>query len=191
MLSFESEKNRKMKNKIGRIFYGIFFALIFYAGFAFGDEAAWQEMNQEVIHLLHDGKKAEGIERAEEALETAQKEFGPKDLRTVESMNNLANLYLLEGRREEAEALYKQSIVIEEEVLGKDASDVADTLYNLAMIYAHRRQAKQARTLLNRALKIKEKQLGKEHPDAAKIRTTLSQLRKLKSTSSSFSTDLK
>ncbi len=51
------------------------------------------------------------------------------------SLNNLAGLYQDQGRYNEAEPLYQQSLAIRKQQLGKNHPSVAQSLYNLAFLY--------------------------------------------------------
>ena len=51
------------------------------------------------------------------------------------SLNNLAALYVAQGRYAEAEPLYKRSLAIQEKALGPDHPDVGTSLNNLAGLY--------------------------------------------------------
>ncbi len=83
------------------------------------------------------------------------------------SLNNLAQLYVNQGRYAQAEPLHKRSLAIREKALGPDHPDVALSLNNLARLYHHQGLYAQAEPLFRRALAIREKALGPEHPDVA------------------------
>jgi tetratricopeptide (TPR) repeat protein len=51
------------------------------------------------------------------------------------SLNNLAELYRIQGQYPEAEPLYKRSLAIREKAQGADHPDVAESLNNLAELY--------------------------------------------------------
>mgnify|MGYP001616815617 CR=1 FL=1 len=136
-------------------------------------------MNQKISTLHSEGNYAEATRVGEKALEVAQKTYGDSHLNVAKSMNNLANLYLLQGksRGEEAAGLYQKAIAIEEKILGKDHPDLADTLFNFEIIYVFLEQYDQAFPLLELALSIKEKKLGKDHPSSLKIRQALEEVK--------------
>lgn len=141
-------------------------------GFAEASESEWKELNQKIAAFHAEGNHAEATRVAEKALEIAEKTYGSDHLNVAKSMNNLANLYLLEGksRGEQAAGLYRKAIAIEEKVLGKDHPDLADTLFNFAMLHLFLEHTDRAFPLLERSLAIKEKKLGRQHPEFLKVK---------------------
>jgi hypothetical protein len=53
----------------------------------------------------------------------------------TESLNNLAELYRIQGRNALAESLYRRSLSIREQALGPEHPSVATSLNNLAAFY--------------------------------------------------------
>ncbi len=107
---------------------------------------------------------------AEKQLEAAVKEaegFGPQDPRLATSLNNLAEVYRLEGRYGKAESLLKRGLAIREKALGPEHPDVAGSLNNLAALYDDQGKYAEAEPLVKRALAIAEKALGPDHPHVA------------------------
>lgn len=152
------------------------------AGFIPPSEASeleWKELNQKIAALHAEGDYTEAARVAEKALQTAQETYGEDHLHVAKSMNNLANLYLLQGesRSDKAVGLYKKAITLEEKLLGQDHPNVADTLFNLAMLYTFLEQYDQALPLLERSLAIKGKKLGREHPEFLKVKKALDEVK--------------
>jgi tetratricopeptide (TPR) repeat protein len=98
----------------------------------------------------------------------------------ADSFNDLGLLYQAQGRYDEAEPLYKQSLAIWEQQLGKyqrtdrpplgyhhDNLAYADSLNNLAELYRTQGRYSEAEHLYERSLAIWEQQLGKDHPNVA------------------------
>jgi tetratricopeptide (TPR) repeat protein len=81
-----------------------------------------------------------------------------------QTLRNLANLYLHQGKHGEAEGLYKRALVIREKALGANHRDVGHTLNNLANLYLTQGKYSEAEGLYERALIIREKALGATHP---------------------------
>ena len=81
------------------------------------------------------------------------------------SLNNLAELYRVQGNYGKAEPLCLRSLAIREKVLGKEHPDVAASLNGLALVYYSQGNYGKAEPLYVRALAIYEKVLGTEHPD--------------------------
>ncbi|MFY9655733.1 MAG: tetratricopeptide repeat protein, partial [Methylocystis sp.] len=92
------------------------------------------------------------------------------------SLNNLAQLYMHQGRYTEAETDYKRAVAIWEKSLGAESPTFATGLVNLASIYDLQGLYAEGRPLLERALAIKEKRLGSEHPDVMLIVNNLALL---------------
>ena len=85
-------------------------------------------------------------------------------------MDNLAGIYIKEGKLAEAEALQLRALDTFKEVLGADHPDVAICLDNLADLYTLEKRYKQALRRCEDALEIAEKSLGKEHPLSRSIK---------------------
>ena len=52
-------------------------------------------------------------------------------------MNNLASLYIDQGRYSEAEPLYMRALEASERVLGREHPDTLTSVNNLATLYQH------------------------------------------------------
>jgi tetratricopeptide (TPR) repeat protein len=78
--------------------------------------------------------------------------------------NNLAALHFAEGKKKEAEQLYRRALSIKEKILGADHPDVAMTLNNLAVFYKSCKRYDRAESLYKRSISIFEKALGPTHP---------------------------
>ncbi len=60
--------------------------------------------------------------------------FGPQDPRLATSLNDLGEVYRLQGKYAEAEPLYKRSLAIYEKALGPEHPNVATSLENYAAL---------------------------------------------------------
>jgi tetratricopeptide (TPR) repeat protein len=89
-------------------------------------------------------------------------------------LNNLAIVYLNQGKFDEAESLLQQAFAVNKRNFGFDPSSVATIFINLTTAY--RRQAKytEAEQLLLWILPLQEQLLGAEHPARATILNNLS-----------------
>ncbi|GHO76378.1 tetratricopeptide repeat protein [Ktedonobacter sp. SOSP1-85] len=96
----------------------------------------------------------------QEQLETDHPEIG-----TI--FNNLALLYLHQGRYAEAEPLYQRALTIAQEQLGADHPQTGTSLNNLAELYRAQGRYAEAEPLHQRALTIAQEQLGADHPQTA------------------------
>ena len=95
-----------------------------------------------------------------------QTQFQQQDA-LANSLNNLALLYRLQGRYNDAEPLYLQSLDIRKRQLGDDHPDVATSLNNLALLYKKQGRYNDAEPLYLQSLDIRKRQLGNDHPDVA------------------------
>jgi tetratricopeptide (TPR) repeat protein len=111
------------------------------------------------------GEKAEAFRKS--ALQIDEETLGPDHHDVAASLNNLARLYVSQGRFAEAEPLYKRALSIGEKALGLDHLSVATRLSNLAGLYYRQGRYADAEPLYKRALAIQEKALGLDHPDVA------------------------
>jgi Flp pilus assembly protein TadD len=92
------------------------------------------------------------------------------------SLNGLALLYDSQGRYNDAEPLYLQSLDIRKRQLGNDHPDVATILNNLAGLYESQGRYNDAEPLYLQSLDIRKRQLGNDHPDVATILNNLAGL---------------
>lgn len=104
-------------------------AAVLYVGMSVFPLAAqqrkWEELNAQVKSLYGQGKYAEAVPKALEALHVAETSFGSEHINVARSLNKLAELYHAQGKYAEAEPLYKRSLAIREKALGPDHPDVA------------------------------------------------------------------
>jgi tetratricopeptide (TPR) repeat protein len=88
-----------------------FFLSVPHAALAQGlDEAA--ALNQQVTQLYNQGRYSEAIPLAQRVLTMCEKAFGPDHPDVATSLNNLAELYRVQGRYADAERLYERSLAI-------------------------------------------------------------------------------
>ena len=92
---------------------------------------------------------------------------GDKSPSVSDNLNTLAAIAHAQGRRADAEKLYRSRLAIDEQVLGQDHPDVAITLNNLARVLIERRAFTEAGTLLERAIAITRRQRGDAYEDLA------------------------
>jgi tetratricopeptide (TPR) repeat protein len=118
-------------------------------------------------YLKNRGQFQEAESLLQEALTSAETQYGLDDPNTSYLLNNLAALYNKQGKNEEAEAFYQRDLAICEKTLGPEHPDTAITLNNLAEVYREYGKYEEAEPLYQRALAIREKVLGPEHPDTA------------------------
>jgi tetratricopeptide (TPR) repeat protein len=83
------------------------------------------------------------------------------------SLNNLAQLFTRQGRYDEAELVYLESLQICKKLLGHKNLLVATVLNNLAELCRNQERYERAELLFKQALNMRKKLLSKEHPDIA------------------------
>ncbi|MCW5205462.1 tetratricopeptide repeat protein [Desulfobulbus sp. F5] len=118
-------------------------------------------------------------QQAEEWLEhllAIWEQEGKEDAELALALNDLALVYMSQGRYEEAELRYKRSLEIWEEKLGKDHPDVAISLNNLASLYYSQGRYAEAEPLYKRALEIIKKVFVQDHPSVATYQNNLALL---------------
>jgi tetratricopeptide (TPR) repeat protein len=85
-----------------------FFLSVPHAALAQGlDEAT--ALNQQVTQLYNQGRYSEAIPLAQRVLTICEKALGPDHPDVATSLNNLAELYRVQGRYADAERLYERS----------------------------------------------------------------------------------
>ncbi|KOR31765.1 hypothetical protein TI05_11545 [Achromatium sp. WMS3] len=126
-----------------------------------------KELNSQVVKLYQQGKYAEAVPLAKQALAISEQALGTNHPDVANGLNNLAALYTAQGQYQQAEPLYQRSLKIREQALGANHPDVAASLHNLAELYRAQGQYQQAEPLYQRSLKIWEQALGANHPDVA------------------------
>jgi tetratricopeptide (TPR) repeat protein len=88
-------------------------------------------------------------------------------------LNNLAALYQVQERYDDAEPLFLRALEIKEQALGKDHPDVAASLNNLAVLHYYQHRLNEALPLATRAVSIAEARLGADHPNTQIFKQTL------------------
>jgi CHAT domain-containing protein/Tfp pilus assembly protein PilF len=130
-------------------------------------EARWRELTSKVEELSKQGKTAEAIDAAQDAVRVAEATFGPDSPELASSVYALAALFFQQGRLADAEPLYKRALAIREKALGPEHTDVAASLSGLGVLYLAQSRNAEAAPILKRALAILEKALGPERPEVA------------------------
>ena len=144
--------------------------------FSPAQESRVEELNAQVMQLYGQGKYAEAVPIANEALKIAEASFGPNDSRVAIILINLASIYDEQGRFAEAESLYVRALSIDEKALGPADPTVATVLNNLAELYVHVGKYSQAEPLFQRALSIHEKAPGSHQTSIAIDLSNLAEL---------------
>ncbi|KAI0454948.1 P-loop containing nucleoside triphosphate hydrolase protein [Xylaria acuta] len=99
------------------------------------------------------------------ALTADKKVFGAKHIRTLRTMDLLAQVYLHQQRWEDAEELLVKIREIQEAVLEPDHPDMLRNMHNLAFAYNGQERWQEAESLLAQVVEGRKRMLGPEHPD--------------------------
>lgn len=124
------------------------------SAYADSAETEWAKLNNEIASLTQQGNLDRAIVLAKQALQVAEKSFGPNHTDVALSLHNLAKLYYTQGQYAQAEPLYKRALAIQEKTLGTDHPIVASNLKNLAVLYKKTGREKEAMELEERAAVI-------------------------------------
>jgi len=95
-----------------------------------------------------------------------QKQF-PNHPFLSDCLLDLGELYMDQGRYDDAMVLLQQSLTIRKASYGSEHSDLADCLIDIAYIQAQQNNQDEAEITYQKALSIKKKTVGTEHPDYA------------------------
>jgi CHAT domain-containing protein/Tfp pilus assembly protein PilF len=147
--------------------FAAFLAASLYAPRATAQQPLWQQLNVQSTQLLQQGRYAEAVPIAIEALKAAEAAFGPDSAWVAADLNNLAQIYDQQGKYAEAEPLFQRALQVQEKIAGPDDRTVATFLSNIALLYDNQGRYPEAEPLYLRAVRIHEKTAGPDHPDVA------------------------
>ena len=133
----------------------------------YAQEVLWEKLNGKAKTLFKQKRYPDALSVSEEALKVAEDTFGPDHPKVAISLNNIAELHIINGSYAEIEPLYKRALEISEKAFGPNNPDVAISLNNLAELYYNQGRYEEAEPLYKRALKILEDTLGPDHPEVA------------------------
>ena len=91
----------------------------------------------------------------ERALSISEKALGPEHPDTADGLNNLANVYLDQGKYAQAEPLLKRMLAIAEKALGPQHSHVAAVLKDYARLLRETGRNEEGRQMEQRAREIR------------------------------------
>ena len=126
----------------------------------------WEDYMEAAYHARQDGRYREAEELLLVAADYAAS-FPADDLRRAMTLNDMAEICIVEARHAEAEVLYGQATEIIEAALGPDHLDLATHLATVAAFYAEQGIYTEAEPRYERAVAIMEPALGWAHPDLA------------------------
>jgi tetratricopeptide (TPR) repeat protein len=123
----------------------------------------WQALIAQVEELYDQGRYAEAVPLAQEALALAEASVGPTHPHVATSLQHLARLNRELGRYAEAEPLLQRALTIREQILGPAHPEVATSLNELAVLYWAQGRYAEAEPFGQRALIIREQAFGPKH----------------------------
>ncbi|TAQ87453.1 hypothetical protein B7494_g4230 [Chlorociboria aeruginascens] len=111
------------------------------------------------------------------ALQGFEKAWGPKHTSTLETINNLGNLYADQGKLIEAEQMYQRALQGHEKAWGPDLIftyvPALDTIFNLGLLFERQADIATARTMFSKALRGYEQVFGPNHAESEIVRNKL------------------
>ncbi len=136
-----------------------------FPAFAQEELVRWQDLNERMQNAVQQGRIAEGAALAEEAHRLAVQTFSEHDVRTLSNVVNLAFLYQLLMRFDDAEPLYERALRVSREVLGERHRITIGILHNLAVVYRSQGRLQAAKPLFEASLKLRSEGLGERDPE--------------------------
>ncbi len=116
-------------------------------------------------------------QNAEPHLESARRlrlnELGEEHPETLDSMNDLANLYADQGSFDDAEPLYIRILECQKKVFGEEHQNTLSSMNNLAALRADQGRYDEAESLYIRTLECQIRVFGEEHPETLKTMNNL------------------
>jgi tetratricopeptide (TPR) repeat protein len=103
-------------------------------------------------YLLADEDRLGAVKLYERALKGYEKAWGAEHTSTLDTVNNLGNLYADLGQHKQAEEMYKRALKGYEKAWGAEHTSTLATVNNLGSLYADLGQYKQAEEMYKRAL---------------------------------------
>lgn len=139
---------------------------------AWGGEAQWKALNDQVIPLMTGGQLDKAEQIARQALVDAEKSFGPTHRNTEISVANLALVLRFQKRFQESEKHYRRALALRESLFGATHASTALIMLNLADVVQAQKRYGEAEKLQRTVLPIFEK----AHGDDPKTATALNNL---------------
>ncbi|MDP4198204.1 MAG: tetratricopeptide repeat protein [Bacteroidota bacterium] len=132
---------------------------------------------QHAFLLRQLGKYDEAESAARIAMDAAARRFGNEHHTTLKAMRYLADAQALQGKRSEAEAMYRSVLKKVEASSGAQSLETAESLNDLGTILRlYQGDYEEAKRLLERAGNIIEARLGAYHPDLCTLLNNLASL---------------
>ena len=139
-------------------------------------QGTWNQLLEQSQSLFEQEKFEEAVNKAVQALEYAQNNFGDESQQTVISMSMLAGYYSNLGYPEEALPIYNQALLLAKKVLGEDHLETLQIMKDIGQLYADQGQYDEAKTLYKNAYEKMKVSLGESDPETLYVMTSLAQM---------------
>jgi tetratricopeptide (TPR) repeat protein len=124
------------------------------------------QLNSRVVKLVEEGDFESALLVTQQAVKLGE-ESRSEHPAIADSLNNLAELYRMQGRYLLAKPLYLKAFNMRKSLLGESHPDIAQSLNNLATFLVTQGHYQEAEEKLFAALNIWKQHLGEEHPEIA------------------------
>ncbi|MBD2491600.1 tetratricopeptide repeat protein [Aulosira sp. FACHB-615] len=121
------------------------------------------QLNLQVVELAGKGNLEQALIVAQQAVNLGKHQQLTENPEYCDSLNNLAELYRMQGHYLLAQPLYLQALTLRKNLLGSEHPDVAQSLNNLAAFYYSQGNYVEAEKLFLSALELWQNIFGKEH----------------------------
>ena len=136
---------------------------------------AWAMETQEGIQAASQRMLKEAENHSKEAV-TASKQMKLTDPRRIQSLNNLAQLYIQEKKMSEAGTVLAQATKVIEENPGTNSDVALTTFNNLGSFYYDQSEFSKAEVVFKKSLSIARNTYGNQHPATAQSLNNLGML---------------
>ena len=99
------------------------------------------------------------------SIELRRRALGVEHPVTLNTLNNLGQLYWRAGDNAQGEKILSPLLQVERRVLGERHPDTVSTMDELGTVYEHQNKIAQAERLYTEALSARRRMLGEEHPE--------------------------
>jgi len=161
--------SKDMKSLFSRSFV-LFFLVLSFSQAGIAEEGAddpLAKLNAEVKRLYDEGKYAEAVKPAEEALAKAEELLGPDDPEVGLAAGNLAKIYQSIGDADKAEGFFLKALAVDEKAFGENSPAVMVDTENLVVFYYLENKYDEAEEFSLRSIELKEKMFGQNSVELA------------------------
>jgi tetratricopeptide (TPR) repeat protein len=111
------------------------------------------------------------------ALQGFEKVWGPDHTSTLDTVHNLGNLYVGQGKLAEAEQMYQRALQGYEKAFGLYSIStyvlVLNIIFNLGLLFEHRANLAKAKTIFSEALRGYKQVFGPHYAKSEKVQNKL------------------